>query len=204
MKTIRPLEVLAIVAILLNVTSLIAWGFVQPTGKYERRAFERLEIGKRAYQAGDHEKAFAYYNDVARNFPRSRHAGRALFLAGRTAYRALGQVDVALVCLREYAERYPKGDNVDAAKRYVGQAESLGGIDAANRDLAIWEFIQAERDYEKGRYYEALNRYQWLMTNFQNTGLQREASKMVDVITQEANRAYYATAGAVPTVEVVQ
>lgn len=190
MNAIKVRELLGVLAVFLNVVIMLMWGIARPTSAYERTAFERLEEGKSSYRRGHYEKAFAYYDDVSSNFRDSKFSERALFLAGRTALRRLGQLDLARERFHEYTRLYPQGQNVDAARRYCDLLASVPNVDAVIADSVLWEFVQAEREHEDGHDFEALNRCEWITTHYAKTRLNVHALRLATAIKGDLTNRY--------------
>jgi len=193
-KGIRIGELLALIAILLNVLCLFLWGGLRPTAKYEQAAFDRLEDAKKFNRKGYFEKAFAYYDDVANYFPKSKYAEHALFMAGRVALRGIGRIDLAEDRFQHYLKMYPSGKYVNTVRRYLDLIKVADGLSRERREAAIWELVQAYHEYEDGKFYEALNRCEWILSNFAKTSIKGKAQEIADSIRSQANQYYVAQA----------
>jgi soluble lytic murein transglycosylase len=110
--------------------------FVQQASGHPRAAEFLYDAALTAERGDKLEQAFEIWERVAREYPNSEQAPRALFLAGITHYR-LGNYFAALDAFQRFQPIAPTLDEKTAAELWTGKAQLASGDDTSAR--ASWE-----------------------------------------------------------------
>jgi tetratricopeptide (TPR) repeat protein len=172
---------LAVLAVVMNIATMIAWIMMSPPATYERLADRDLRAAHAAWRKSGPERAYAMYRQVATAYSRSSFSAEARFFAARTALIGLGRFQEAEAELAAFLATNPKNQEQRAeAEEHLALIRDRGDIPEEKRDEALWEYLQAMTEIGNGRFKQASIRLEKLTTAYKTTALGLKAASLKD------------------------